>query len=50
MISPLEMQELHAARAVSVALEQLGEPVGSLAAQGQQITDALDELLTRSWG
>lgn len=35
---------------VSVALNQLGEHVGSLADQGQAITDALDELLTRSWG
>jgi toxin CcdB len=35
---------------VSVVLDQLGERVGSLADEGQRITDALDELLTRSWG
>jgi len=37
-------------RRVVVPLDQLGEPVGSLAGQGQAIADALDELLTRSWG
>ena len=41
---------LHPLDMVSVAVDQLGERVGSLAEQGQQITDALDELLTRSWG
>ena len=41
---------LHPLDMVSVALSQLGEPAGSLADQGQEITDALDELLTRSWG
>ncbi|AEG93233.1 CcdB family protein [Ramlibacter tataouinensis] len=41
---------LHPLDMVSVAIDQLGEQVGSLAEQGQQITDALDELLTRSWG
>lgn len=41
---------LHPLDMVSVALDQLGEPVGSLAEQGQAIADALDELLTRSWG
>ena len=35
---------------VSVASEQLGQCVGSLADQGQVIADALDELLMRSWG
>jgi toxin CcdB len=35
---------------VSVSSEQLGSCVGSLADQGQLIADALDELLTRSWG
>jgi toxin CcdB len=35
---------------VSVALDQLGEAVGSLAQEGQVIADALDEMLTRSWG
>jgi toxin CcdB len=41
---------LHPLDMVSVALDQLGERVGSLAGQGQTIADALDELLTRSWG
>lgn len=41
---------LHPLDMVSVALDQLGERVGSLANEGQRITDALDELLTRSWG
>jgi toxin CcdB len=41
---------LHPLDMVSVALDQLGEHVGSLAEKGQAITDALDELLTRSWG
>lgn len=41
---------LHPLDTVSVAVDQLGEQVGSLAGQGQQIADALDELLTRSWG
>jgi toxin CcdB len=41
---------LHPLDMVSVALEQLGEMVGSLEQEGQIIADALDELLTRSWG
>jgi toxin CcdB len=41
---------LHPLDMVSVALDQLGERVGSLADRGQDITDALDELLSRSWG
>lgn len=41
---------LHPLDMVSVALDQLGERVGTLADQGQPIADALDELLTRSWG
>jgi toxin CcdB len=41
---------LHPLDMVSVALEQLGGQMGSLAEHGQTITDALDELLTRSWG
>lgn len=41
---------LHPLDMVSVALEQLGPVVGSLAEQSQVISDALDELLTRSWG
>ena len=41
---------LHTLDTVSVAVDQLGEYVSSLAEYGQSITDALDELLTRSWG
>lgn len=41
---------LHPLDTVSVATDQLGEYIASLAEQGQAITDALDELLTRSWG
>ena len=41
---------LHPLDMVSVALDQLGEQVGSLVEQEQAISDALDELLTRSWG
>jgi len=42
MLHPLDM--------VSVALDQLGPKIDSLAKYRQAITDALDELLTRSWG
>jgi toxin CcdB len=41
---------LHPLDMVSVALDQLGEVVGSLAEHGQIISDGMDELLTRSWG
>jgi toxin CcdB len=41
---------LHPLDMVSVAFDQLGEHVASLADSGQAISDALDELLTRSWG
>lgn len=41
---------LHPLDMVSVALDQLGERVSSLAERGQDITEALDELLSRSWG
>ena len=41
---------LHPLYMVSVALDQLGDTVGSLQKQEQIIADALDELLTRSWG
>ena len=41
---------LHPLDMVSVAVDQLGEVVGSLAQEGQIMADALDELLTRSWG
>jgi len=41
---------LHPLDTVSVAIDQLGERIGSLAEHGQRIVDAMDELLTRSWG
>ncbi|KQP15067.1 CcdB family protein [Pseudorhodoferax sp. Leaf267] len=41
---------LHPLDTVSVHLDALGDLVASLAEQGQQVTDAMDELLTRSWG
>jgi toxin CcdB len=41
---------LHPLDMVSVASDQLGPIVGSLADQGQVIADALDELLSRTWG
>lgn len=41
---------LHPLDMVSVALDRLGAHAGSLAEHGQSIADALDELLTRSWG
>ena len=41
---------LHPLDMVSVAIDQLGPCVGNLDKHGQAITDALDELLTRSWG
>lgn len=41
---------LHPLDTVSVALDDLGTQVGSLAEHGQAIADALDEVLTRSWG
>lgn len=40
---------LHPLEMVSVATDQLGEKAGSLADEGLIISDALDELLTRSW-
>ena len=40
---------LHPLEMVSIATEQLGEKVGSLADDGLKISDALDELLTQSW-
>ncbi|MEO6272323.1 MAG: CcdB family protein [Rhodoferax sp.] len=39
---------LHPLDMVSVAVDQLGEHVTSLAEQGQAIADALDELLARA--
>ena len=41
---------LHRLDIVFVAVDQLGEHVSSLAEHGQAIADALDELLTRTWG
>jgi toxin CcdB len=41
---------LHPLEIVSVAISQLGEKVATLAQEGDRITGALDELLTRAWG
>ncbi|HZT03610.1 MAG TPA: CcdB family protein [Steroidobacteraceae bacterium] len=41
---------LHPMEIVSVANENLGERVGSLAADGDAIVGALDELFTRAFG
>ena len=41
---------LHPLDMVSVAINQLGEHIASLADHGLAISDALDELLTRAWG
>lgn len=40
---------LHPLEVVSVATDQLGEKVASLAQEGDRITAAMDELLTRAW-
>jgi toxin CcdB len=40
---------LHPLEIVSVSSEQLGDKVMSLAQEGDRITGALDELLTRAW-
>jgi toxin CcdB len=40
---------LHPLEIVSVPIEQLGEHVGTLADESQQIVAALDELLSRAW-
>lgn len=40
---------LHPLEIVSVALDQLGVKIASLAQEGDRITLALDELLTRAW-
>lgn len=40
---------LHPLEIVSVATDQLGEKVASLAKEGERITGAMDELLTRAW-
>lgn len=41
---------LHPLDMVSLAMDQLGTCVGSLADQDQAVADALDKLLTRGWG
>ena len=41
---------LHPLEIVSIPNEQLGEQVGSLAAEGDAIVAALDELLSRAYG
>jgi toxin CcdB len=38
---------LHPLETVSVAIEHLGKPVGSLASEADRIIDAMDALLTR---
>jgi toxin CcdB len=40
---------LHPLEVVSVATDQLGEKVATLAQEGDRITAAMDELLTRAW-
>lgn len=40
---------LHPLEVVSIAIEQLGEKVATLAQEGDRITGAMDELLTRAW-
>ncbi len=40
---------LHPLEIVSVATDQLGEKVATLAQEGDRITAAMDELLTRAW-
>ena len=41
---------LHPLELVSVSTDKLGQVVHSLAEEGQQIIDALDELITRAHG
>ncbi|OGS94130.1 MAG: plasmid maintenance protein CcdB [Gallionellales bacterium RIFCSPLOWO2_02_FULL_57_47] len=40
---------LHPLEIVSVATDQLGEKVATLAQEGDRITGAMNELLTRAW-
>ncbi|NNM68974.1 MAG: hypothetical protein HKM00_03230 [Gallionella sp.] len=40
---------LHPLEIVSVATDQLGEKVATLAQEGDRITGAMDGLLTRAW-
>lgn len=48
MVEGIEVM-LHPLEIVSVAIEQLGEKVATLAQEGDRITGAMDELLTRAW-
>lgn len=41
---------LHPLEIVSVAIDQLGEKIATLEQEGDRITAAMDELLTRAWG
>ena len=41
---------LHPLDIVSVAVETLGAPIGSLSEEADRIVGALDDLLARSWG
>lgn len=41
---------LHPLELVSIPVSQLGEPIASLATQGERIVDALDQLTTRVYG
>jgi toxin CcdB len=40
---------LHPLEIVSIPIEQLGDLVGSLSEEGQQVIAALDELFSRAW-
>ncbi|MDP4028503.1 MAG: CcdB family protein [Gallionella sp.] len=40
---------LHPLEIVSVAIDQLGEKIATLEQEGDRITAAMDELLTRAW-
>jgi toxin CcdB len=40
---------LHPLEMVSVPVDQLGSPIGSLADEGQTIIGALNELFSRAW-
>ncbi len=40
---------LHPLEMVSIPVDRLGEPVGSLADEGQAIIAAFDELFSRAW-
>ncbi len=48
MIEGIEVM-LHPLEIVSVATDQLGEKVATLAQEGDRITGAMAELLTRAW-